>query len=64
MGAIAFVVLLVAEIAVSVLGFGRSLSAQLEQYRQLPALIGLAGQVVFAAFPIIQGMSGVDQRAS
>jgi hypothetical protein len=54
MGAVALVVLLTAEIGVSVLGFGRSLSAHLDQYRQLPAIIGLAGQVAFAAFPIIQ----------
>jgi hypothetical protein len=64
MGGIALAVLLFAEIGVSVFGFGRSLSAHLEQYRQLPVLIGLAGQVAFASFPIIQRMSGVDRRAS
>jgi hypothetical protein len=64
MGGIAFAVLLVAEIGVSVFGFGRSLSAHLEQYRELSTLIGLAGQVAFASFPIIQRTSGVDQRAS
>jgi hypothetical protein len=58
MGGIAFAVLLVAEIGVSVFGFGRSLSAHLDQYRQLPALIGLVGQVAFASFPIVQRTSG------
>ena len=54
MGWLAFAVLMLAEAGVSVLGFGRTLSAHLEQYRQLPALIGLAGQIAFAMFPIIQ----------
>ena len=64
MGGVALAVLLVAEIGVSAFGFGRSLSAHLEQYRRLPALIGLAGQVAFALFPIIQRTSEVEQRAS
>jgi len=63
MGGIALGALLVAEAGVSVLGFGRTLSAHLEQYRQLPALIGLAGQVAFALFPIIQRSSEVDRSA-
>ncbi len=54
MGGLAFSVLIVAEIGVSVLGFGWTLSAHLEHYRQIPALIGLAGQVAFAWFPILQ----------
>jgi hypothetical protein len=61
MGGVAFAVLMVAEIGVSVLGFGRTLSAHLEHYRQMSALIGLAGQVAFALFPILQRTSEVDQ---
>lgn len=60
MGGLAFAVLLGGEIGVSVLGFGRTLSAHLEQYRQLPALIGLAGQLVFAMFPAVQRTNEVE----
>ncbi len=58
MGGLAFAVLMTAEVSVSVIGFGRTLSAHLEQYRQFPALIGLAGQIAFAMFPVIQQSSG------
>lgn len=64
MGGLAFAVLLGAEIGVSVLGFGRTLSAHLQQYQQLPTLIGLAGQVLFASFPIAQRTHEAEQRAS
>lgn len=62
MGGLAFTVLIAAETGVSVLGFGRTLSAHLEHYRQIPALIGLAGQVAFALFPILQRTNEVDKR--
>lgn len=64
MGGLAFAVLLGAEFGVSVLGFGRTLSAHLQQYQQLSALIGLAGQVLFASFPIAQRTHEAEQRAS
>ena len=54
MGGCAFVVLMFAELGGSVIGFGRTLSEQIEEYRKLPALLGLAGQIAFAAFPMIQ----------
>jgi hypothetical protein len=54
MGGLAFAVLLGAEIGVSVFAFGRTLSAHVAQYQQLPALIGLAGQCLFGLFPIVQ----------
>jgi hypothetical protein len=54
MGGIAFTTLMIAELGVSVFGFGRTLAAHLEQYRQLPALLGLVGQVAFAVIPAIQ----------
>jgi hypothetical protein len=63
MGGLAFAVLLVAEVGVSMFGFGRTLSAHLEEYRRLPALIGLSGQVVFASFPIIQKTREAESRA-
>jgi hypothetical protein len=54
MGGLAFAVLMLAEFGVSALGFGRTLSAHLEQYRQLPALLGLVAQIAFASFPTVQ----------
>lgn len=54
MGWLAFAVLMLAELGVSAYGFGRTPAAHLEQYRHLPALIGLAGQFVFAMLPTIQ----------
>jgi hypothetical protein len=60
MGGLAFAVLLGAEIGVSVLGFGRTLSAHLQQYLTLPAFIGLVGQIVFAMFPVFQRTSEVE----
>jgi hypothetical protein len=58
MGGLAFASLMFAEIGVSVFGFGRTLSAHWDAYRQLPALIGLAGQIAFAIFPVIQQANG------
>lgn len=60
MGGLAISVLLGAEIGVSVLGFGRALSAHVAQYQQLPALLGLAGQCLFALFPVIQRTHEAD----
>lgn len=54
MGAVALVLLLVAEAGVSVLGFGRSLAEHLAAYGAASARLGLAGQVAFAAFPLLQ----------
>lgn len=58
MGAVAFVVLMAAELGVSTLAFGRSFSAHLNHYRELPAILGLVGQIAFAVFPIIQRKTG------
>ena len=54
MGGVAFATLMIAELGVSFFGFGRTPFAHLEQYRQLPALLGLAGQIAFAGFLIMQ----------
>jgi hypothetical protein len=54
MGAVAFVVLMAAEFGLAGLGFGRSLVEQLAGYASVPGAIGLAAQIVFAAFPIVQ----------
>ncbi len=54
MGTVAFVILMAAELGVSTLALGRSLSAHLDHYRELSAMLGLAGQIAFAMFPIMQ----------
>jgi hypothetical protein len=54
MGGIAFAMLMLAEFGLSVLAFGRMPAEHLELYRDLPGLLGLAGQIAFAVFPLIQ----------
>ena len=54
MGAIAFLLLMGAEAALSTLLAGRSLAEHLSLYAQLPHQLGLAGQLAFALFPWIQ----------
>lgn len=54
MGAFAFCLLMFGEVGVSTLGFGRTLAEHFAHYRTASATIGLAGQVAFALFPVIQ----------
>ena len=54
MGGLAFGILMLAEIGVSTLVLGRTVSEHFEQYRKLLALLGLAMQIAFAMFPAIQ----------
>ncbi len=61
MGALAFAMLMGAELMLSMLVFGRTVSAHLEQYRELAGLLGLAGQVAFALFPLIQGRGATSR---
>ena len=51
MGAIAFLLLMGAEVGLSTLLAGRSLAEHLALYSQLPYQVGLAGQLAFASFP-------------
>lgn len=53
MGAVAFAFLIGAEIALGLGLMDRRLAAQFEAMRAPAALIGLAGQVLFALFPLI-----------
>jgi hypothetical protein len=53
MGLVALLVLMAAEIGMGAL-LGRSLVDQLATYGSLAGAIGLAGQVIFAMFPVIQ----------
>jgi hypothetical protein len=53
-GLVAFLVLMSVEVGVGAI-FGRSLGAQLAAYGSAAGVIGLAAQVIFAMFPVIQG---------
>ena len=54
MGIVAFLLLMVAEMALSVLLFGRSLADYLVSFTSASAQIGLAGQIGFALIPLLQ----------
>jgi hypothetical protein len=52
MGAVAFALLMAAELALSVFLVGRSPAAHLALYGRADQLLGLAGQIVFALMPL------------
>ena len=54
MSASAFILLMGAEVLVSTLIAGRSLSEHFALYHTAPALLGLAGQLAYAAFPLVR----------
>lgn len=54
LGAVAFGCLMVAEAALSVGLAGRSLAGHLALYREPAHALGLAGQLLFAAWPVVQ----------
>lgn len=58
MGVIALAVLLGLETLLGTIGFGRTLAQHFSFYAQPAAQLGLAGQVLFAAFPLIQTCTG------
>ena len=53
MGLVAFLVLISAEVSLGAV-LGRSIADQLATYGSLAGAIGLAAQVIFAIFPVIQ----------
>jgi hypothetical protein len=55
MGGVGFALLLVAETALGLWGFGRSFQDQLAAWRSASGLLGIAGQVAFALFPMLIG---------
>jgi hypothetical protein len=57
MGIVAFVLLMAAELALSVLLFGGTVPAFADALRSPEGLLGLAGQVAFAAMPLFAGRS-------
>lgn len=62
MGAVALFLLLAAELALGRFGFGRRMADLLEAYATWPGLLGLAGQIGFAAIPAIRCRWPVSSR--
>jgi hypothetical protein len=54
MGAVAFALLMAGELSISVLLTGRSAAEHLQLYREVSHMLGLAGQLAFALFPVLQ----------
>lgn len=54
MGATAFALLMAGEVSISMLLAGRTLADHVDLYRTLPALLGLAGQIVYAVLPLFR----------
>ena len=54
MGLTAFASLMIAELGLSVLLGGSSLGDWFAQYRQVPGLVGLSGQIAFGLFPLLR----------
>lgn len=63
MGATAFVLLMAAEAALTVFGEAGTLARHFQAYREPARQLGLAGQFLFAAFPIILMREPVSRRA-
>jgi hypothetical protein len=58
MGFFAFALLMIAELLVSVLGFGRSVAEHFAAYQWFSAQLGLAMQVAFAVIPALRLRKG------
>ena len=54
MGILAFILLMIAEPAIAIFGFGRSLTQYFGEFRTTAGLIGLLGQIAFALIPVGQ----------
>lgn len=57
MGITAFLLLMMAEWVLSMALFGRSFDEHVLFYRSPHAILGMAGQVAFAVFPVLVGRS-------
>lgn len=57
MGASAFALLMIAEVALSIWVFDNSIRTHFGNYLTAHGGVGVAGQIVFAAIPVIQGRS-------
>jgi hypothetical protein len=54
MGATGFAVLMIVELGFSVFAEGRSVHTWFHQFQQLPALLGLLGQMAFGFVPLLR----------
>ncbi|MEO1135008.1 MAG: hypothetical protein AAFW68_00180 [Pseudomonadota bacterium] len=54
MGVCAFGLLMIAEILLGVIGFGRTLDQQLAAFVSEAGFLGLAGQILFGLFPVLR----------
>jgi hypothetical protein len=54
MGVVALAVLISVEVCLAVLAFGRSTTEHLASYTSVAGAIGLAAQILFATFPVVQ----------
>jgi len=54
MGGLALALLLTAEAVLGTLGLGRTLAGHLASYQNLPERLGLAAQICFGLFPLVQ----------
>jgi hypothetical protein len=61
-GVVAFFLLMLVELGLSVLAFERSAAQFAKAYGTVPGMIGLAAQIVFAAFPVLH-VWGRDSRS-
>jgi hypothetical protein len=55
MGAVAFALLMSAELGVSLYFFGRSVAAHIAGYLSVAGVIGFAAQLAFGVLPVLQG---------
>jgi hypothetical protein len=62
MGFVAFGLTMVAELSLSVMLFGHTVSEHFATYAHLLGVIGLAAQLLFALFPYAQAMRGSTAR--
>jgi hypothetical protein len=56
MGGVAFALLMLGELAVSSLVFGRTLGTTLAGYGSPAGIVGLSAQVIFALLPVARAM--------
>lgn len=64
MGVLALALLLAAEAALGILGFGRSLAGHLAAYAEAPKAAGLAAQGLYALLPLLRGTGRAGLRLS
>ena len=62
MGGLAFALLMAAELALALFVIGGSVADHFEAYRDAAPLLGLAGQIIFAAFPLIRASKAAKPK--